>query len=315
MGPTASGKTALAMMLCDVLPCEIISVDSAQVYRGLDIGAAKPSADELKNYPHHMINIREPNEPYSAAEFRHDALEMMHNICLRGHIPLLVGGTMLYFKALMDGLADLPPADQKIRDEISDIAHKKGWGHVRDLLMEVDPETAVRLHANDAQRLQRALEVYKVSGKTLTELQKTQKTTEVFPYHCLNLAIAPKERKVLHQRIELRCNKMFAVGFVDEVKKLHARSNLHLDLPSVRSVGYRQVWEYLDGFLSKDVVMDKCIIATRQLAKRQLTWLRSWPDIHWLDSLSASLLHDALTIINNTAGFNFASIAAKKMGC
>lgn len=304
MGPTASGKTALAMRLCDVLPCEIISVDSAQVYRGLDIGAAKPDLDELARYPHHLIDIRDPGDPYSAAEFRDDALALMQKIVSKGHIPLLVGGTMLYFRALVNGLADLPSADQKVRDEISKVAQEKGWSGVRDLLAAVDPEAAQRLHENDAQRLQRALEVYMVSGKTLTELQKAQNTNELFPYRYVSLAIAPKERKILHDQIALRCHQMFETGFVDEVKCLYVRGDLTMSLPSIRSVGYRQVWEYLEGRLSKDIVIDKCIIATRQLAKRQLTWLRSWPDIHWLDSLSTSLLSDALAFINSADGLN-----------
>ena len=296
MGPTASGKTSLAMAISEKLPCELINVDSAQVYRHMNIGTAKLSPEELQLYPHRLIDIREPDEPYSASEFRKDALAAMQEIFSRGRIPLLVGGTMLYFRVLQEGLADLPASDQHVRDHINQLAEKDGWVGVHRRLLEVDPESAHRLHVNDTQRLQRALEVYLISGKTLSELQR--QACSNMPFLWVNIALHPRSRECLHERIARRCQGMFDAGFIDEVKRLFMRGDLGLELPSMRSVGYRQVWKYLQGDLKEDCLMDQCVIATRQLAKHQLTWLRSWSNIWWLDSLSRTLVSDASSIIN-----------------
>ncbi|WP_281645803.1 tRNA (adenosine(37)-N6)-dimethylallyltransferase MiaA [Parendozoicomonas sp. Alg238-R29] len=296
MGPTASGKTDLAVTLHEQLPCDIISVDSALVYKGMDIGTAKPDAEFLARAPHRLIDIRDPAEAYSAAEFREDALEHMREITARGRIPLLVGGTMLYYKALRDGLADLPAANETVRQEIMNQAEREGWQSVHDRLNGVDPESAARIHPTDPQRLQRALEVFLVSGRTVTELVAEQKRTQL-PFRVLNLAVAPKERSVLHERIAKRFRIMMDAGFINEVEALYGRDDLHPGLPSIRCVGYRQAWSYLDGELSRDDMVDKGIIATRQLAKRQFTWLRSWQDLHWLDSLSANLPDSTMLLV------------------
>ena len=293
MGPTAAGKTDLAVTLHEQLPCDIISVDSALVYKGMDIGTAKPGSELLARAPHRLIDIRDPAETYSAAEFRADALREMKEITARGRIPLLVGGTMLYYKALRDGLADMPAADEAVRQEILDQAESEGWAAVHARLQSVDPESAARIHPTDPQRLQRALEVYLVSGRTVTELVAEQKRTQL-PYRVLNLAVAPQERSILHERIALRFHQMMDAGFIDEVEALYARKDLHPGLPSIRCVGYRQAWSYLDGELSRDEMVDRGIIATRQLAKRQFTWLRSWENLNWFDSLSADLLDSAM---------------------
>ena len=283
MGPTASGKTDLAMALCDELPCELISVDSALVYRGLDIGSAKPSADELARYPHALVDICEPSHAYSAAEFRRDALREMQRIQDSGRIPLLVGGTMLYFKALLEGLADMPAADAAVRAEIALMAEEGGWPAVHAELARVDPESAALIHPNHSQRLSRALEVYRVSGVTMTEWRARQQAVAL-PWHCHQFAIAPSDRLELHRRIELRLQHMFEHGFVDEVRALMARGDLTDDLPAMRAVGYRQVWQHLRGDFDLDTAFEKALIATRQLAKRQMTWLRAWPELCWLDT-------------------------------
>ncbi|ELX8380297.1 tRNA (adenosine(37)-N6)-dimethylallyltransferase MiaA [Providencia vermicola] len=282
MGPTASGKTALAIALRQHLPVEIISVDSALIYRGMDIGTAKPNAEELSQAPHHLIDILDPSLPYSAADFRRDALNVMEEITSQGKIPLLVGGTMLYFKALLEGLSPLPSADPAIRAEIEDIAQQHGWADIHRRLAEVDPVAAARIHPNDPQRLSRALEVYLISGKTLTEM--TQTAGEELPYNVFQFAIAPQDRKILHQRIEQRFHQMLDAGFEEEVRALYNRGDLHVDLPSIRCVGYRQMWSYLAGETDYDEMVYRGICATRQLAKRQITWLRSWENVHWLDS-------------------------------
>ncbi len=282
MGPTASGKTALAMALRKHLPVEIISVDSALVYRGMDIGTAKPTAAELALAPHRLIDIRDPAEVYSAADFCADALQEMQKITKAGHIPLLVGGTMLYFKALIDGLSPLPPANPAVRAEIEQQAAVLGWESVHRQLQQIDPVAALRIHPNDPQRLTRALEVFLVSGKTLTELTKV--SGESLPYRVKQFAIAPASRELLHQRIELRFKQMLQAGFEAEVRALFTRGDLHPDLPSIRCVGYRQMWSYLSGEISYDEMVFRGICATRQLAKRQMTWLRGWQGIHWLDS-------------------------------
>ncbi|WP_154180654.1 tRNA (adenosine(37)-N6)-dimethylallyltransferase MiaA [Vibrio furnissii] len=282
MGPTASGKTDLAIRLRQKFPVEIISVDSALIYKGMDIGTAKPDQHELALAPHRLIDILDPSEAYSAADFRRDALREMNDIVAQGRIPLLVGGTMLYYKALLEGLSPLPAADPEIRQQIEHEAEQHGWLALHDQLRHIDPVSAERIHPNDPQRLSRALEVYRISGKTLTEL--TQTKGEALPFRVKQFAIAPKERAELHRRIELRFEKMVEAGFEEEVKALYARKDLHPDLPSIRCVGYRQMWDYLDGNGRLEDAIFRGICATRQLAKRQITWLRSWDDLTWLDS-------------------------------
>lgn len=282
MGPTASGKTDLAIRLRQKFPVEIISVDSALIYKGMDIGTAKPDQHELALAPHRLIDMLDPSEAYSAADFRCDALREMNDIVAQGRIPLLVGGTMLYYKALLEGLSPLPAADPEIRQQIEHEAEQHGWMALHDQLRHIDPVSAERIHPNDPQRLSRALEVYRISGKTLTEL--TQTKGEALPFRVKQFAIAPKERAELHRRIELRFEKMVEAGFEEEVKALYARKDLHPDLPSIRCVGYRQMWDYLDGNGRLEDAIFRGICATRQLAKRQITWLRSWDDLTWLDS-------------------------------
>ncbi|MCE9884611.1 tRNA (adenosine(37)-N6)-dimethylallyltransferase MiaA [Obesumbacterium proteus] len=282
MGPTASGKTALAMSLRQRFPVELISVDSALIYRGMDIGTAKPTAEELAQAPHRLIDIRDPAESYSAADFRADALREMAAITAEGKIPLLVGGTMLYFKALLEGLSPLPPADPDVRAQIEKQAQELGWETLHRQLQQVDPVSAARIHPNDPQRLSRALEVFLISGKTLTELTKI--SGETLPYNVQQFAIAPATREQLHQRIALRFEQMMAAGFEAEARALFERGDLHTDLPSVRCVGYRQMWSYLEGEIGYDEMVYRGICATRQLAKRQMTWLRGWESVHWLDS-------------------------------
>ncbi|KII78592.1 tRNA (adenosine(37)-N6)-dimethylallyltransferase MiaA [Vibrio renipiscarius] len=294
MGPTASGKTDLAIRLRQKYPIEIISVDSALIYKGMDIGTAKPDANELALAPHRLIDILDPAESYSAADFRRDALREMNDIVAQGKIPLLVGGTMLYYKALLEGLSPLPAADPEIRKQLEQEALTLGWEALHDQLREVDPVSAERIHRNDPQRLSRALEVYRISGKTLTELTKTK--GESLPFNVKQFAIAPKDRAELHRRIELRFEKMMDAGFEQEMKALYAREDLHPDLPSIRCVGYRQMWDYLDGNCTLDDAIFKGVCATRQLAKRQITWLRSWDNLTWLDSEN---IDQALETVSN----------------
>ncbi|BCL68327.1 tRNA dimethylallyltransferase [Vibrio nigripulchritudo] len=282
MGPTASGKTEIAIRLRQKYPVEIISVDSALIYKEMDIGTAKPDEEEQSKAPHRLIDILDPSESYSAADFRRDALSEMNEIVAAGKIPLLVGGTMLYYKALLEGLSPLPAADPAIRQQIEQDALTLGWSALHDQLKDIDPVSAKRIHPNDPQRLSRALEVYKISGKTLTEL--TKKQGDPLPFRVKQFAIAPKERAELHRRIELRFEKMIDAGFEEEVQALYARKDLHPDLPSIRCVGYRQMWDYLDGNCTLDEAVFRGVCATRQLAKRQITWLRSWDDLTWLDS-------------------------------
>ena len=284
MGPTASGKTDLAIALRRRLPVEIISVDSALVYKGMDIGTAKPSQAELAEAPHRLIDILDPGESYSAMNFRADALLEMEEISASGRIPLLVGGTMLYYKALLEGLSPLPSADFKIRAELEEKARQSGWTALHRELLKIDPTVGNRINPNDSQRINRALEVFYITGKTMTELTAHQ--GESLPYEVLQFAVAPQERQVLHARIEQRFHKMMELGFQQEVEKLYARGDLHKELPSVRCVGYRQMWEFLDGDISLDEAVYKGICATRQLAKRQITWLRGWESgVEWFDSL------------------------------
>ncbi|HEI6961011.1 tRNA (adenosine(37)-N6)-dimethylallyltransferase MiaA [Yersinia enterocolitica] len=282
MGPTASGKTALSIALRQRLPVELVSVDSALIYRGMDIGTAKPSAEELALAPHRLIDIRDPAESYSAADFRKDALKEMADITAAGRIPLLVGGTMLYFKALLDGLSPLPSADPQVRQRIEQQAAELGWEALHQQLAEIDPVAAARIHPNDPQRLSRALEVFFISGKTLTELTKI--SGETLPYRVHQFAIAPVSRELLHQRIELRFHQMLDAGFETEARALFDRGDLHTDMPAIRCVGYRQMWSYLSGEIDYDEMFYRGICATRQLAKRQMTWLRGWGSVQWLDS-------------------------------
>jgi tRNA dimethylallyltransferase len=280
MGPTASGKTALAMELYDTLPCDIISVDSALVFRGMDIGTAKPTAEELAKYPHRLINLKDPSESYSAAEFCQDALAEIAKIRANNRIPLLVGGTMMYFKSLIDGISPLPEANTEIRQTIENEANEHGWDHIHAQLKLIDPISAERIHPNDPQRLTRAIEVFRLTGNTLTQL--TEIKGDSVSGDVLQFAIAPKERKDLHARIELRFEQMIAQNFENEVVQLKARADLHENLPAIRCVGYRQMWQHLNGDYDHDEMLFKGICATRQLAKRQLTWLRNWPNLQWL---------------------------------
>ena len=301
MGPTASGKTDLAIQLRQQLPVEVISVDSALIYRGMDIGTAKPSKAELALAPHRLIDICDPAESYSAANFRTDALREMQEISAQGKIPLLVGGTMLYYKALLEGLSPLPSADEKVRSEIEAKAALIGWGGLHQELSKIDPISAQRINPNDSQRINRALEVFYLTGKTLTEL--TAQKGEALPYDILQFAIAPEQREVLHLRIEQRFHKMIELGFQQEVEKLYRRPDLNENLPSIRCVGYRQMWEYLRGDYDHDEMVFRGICATRQLAKRQITWLRGWTSpIQWLDSLQPTqALEKVLTSVSAKA--------------
>ena len=295
MGPTASGKTELAIRLAEQYQCELISVDSALVYRGMDIGTAKPSADELARAPHRLIDIRDPAEPYSAADFRADALQAMAEITAAGKTPVLVGGTMLYFKALLDGLSELPAADPAVRAQIAAQADAEGWAALHQELQQIDPVSAARIHPNDPQRLSRAIEVYRLSGLSMTEHSQQQKQAKP-AYRFCQFAIAPADRSVLHERIEQRFRLMLAAGFEQEVRQLMDRGDLHAELPSIRSVGYRQMWSYLAGEVDYDEMVFRGIVATRQLAKRQMTWLRGWPELHELDTHSATKLTELLAI-------------------
>ncbi|MDN6297100.1 MAG: tRNA (adenosine(37)-N6)-dimethylallyltransferase MiaA [Halomonas sp.] len=299
MGPTAAGKTDAAIALHERLGCEIISVDSAMVYRGLDIGSAKPGADELARAPHRLIDIRDPADPYSAADFRHDALEQMREITARGKTPLLTGGTMLYYKQLIDGVANLPASNPVIRAQLQEQQAQEGLSALHHRLAEVDAVSAQRIHPNDPQRILRALEVFEASGRTLTDLWAEQQS-ETFPWQVLSIALAPAERSVLHERIALRFGAMLDEGLIDEVAALKKRSDLNADLPSMKSVGYRQVWEYLEGGFDRQALLARGIIATRQLAKRQLTWLRRWNDLHWVDTLSPRALDNVLMLVEKS---------------
>ncbi len=285
MGPTASGKTALAMRLARELPCEIISVDSAQVYKGMDIGTAKPGAALLNEAPHHLIDVIEPHERYSAARFRDDALALMREITERDRIPLLVGGTMLYFQALTDGLNELPEADPMIRLMIDTMAGEQGWPAVHARLARVDPETAARLEPNDAQRVQRALEIYYLTNKPLSELLKKPRYV-YFPYSPIRVSLVPGDREVLHTRIAQRFEAMLEAGLVAELKTLREEYALEAGMPSMRCVGYRQAWDHLEGRIDAAALREQGIAATRQLAKRQLTWLRAMEGVTEFDCLT-----------------------------
>lgn len=289
MGPTASGKTGVAVELMQTLPVEIISVDSALVYRDMNIGTAKPDAAMLALAPHHLIDIIDPTDAYSAAAFRIDALRLMGEITARGNIPLLVGGTMLYFKALREGLSQLPVADPAVRAELDAVIAQHGIAYLHSQLAAVDAETAARLSPNDTQRIQRAMEIYRLTGTTMSALFKLQTENAVLPYQITSIALIPSERSVLHQRIATRFHQMVEQGLLDELRDLRNKYELTPELPSMRCVGYRQAWQYQEGEISKPEFVETGIIATRQLAKRQLTWLRSMPENVEIDCLSAGL--------------------------
>ena len=313
MGPTASGKTAFALELAERFDGEIVSVDSALVYRGLDIGAAKPTRTERARVPHHLIDVREPWQPYSAAEFAEDARRAIDGILARGKLPILAGGTGLYLRALLHGLADMPEADEAVRAGIASDAEARGWVALHAELAQVDPEAAARIHATDAQRIQRALEVFRLSGKPISAWQREARG-ERLPAKVLKLVLAPRDRATLHARIEARFDAMLAAGFLDEVRALRDMPQLAshpqpLDLPALRAVGYRQAWEYLSAVPSPstgeggrrpgegdgafDEFRSRAIFATRQLAKRQLTWLRGETDAPWLDPATQRTQLDA----------------------
>ncbi|NKB35064.1 MAG: tRNA (adenosine(37)-N6)-dimethylallyltransferase MiaA [Pseudomonadales bacterium] len=306
MGPTSSGKTGMAVELVQRFPFEIINVDSAQVYRGMDIGTGKPDKATLSTAPHRLIDIKDPSEAYSASDFREDAIQEIGNVLTLGKTPLLVGGTMLYFKVLRDGLAAMPHADAEIRSEIETLAKEKGWEEVHQKLAQVDPDSAQRIHPNDPQRLQRALEIYLVSGKTMSqfhaeEQEKKGKEGVALPFNLHYFAIQPEDRDVLHKQIAHRFMQMLEDGLLKEVSILYQREDLHEMLPSIKSVGYRQVWQHLAGELSYDAMVEKSIIATRQLAKRQLTWLRSWENLRSLRDPSGKSIDTVLKYVESTA--------------
>lgn len=284
-GPTAAGKSASTLAIAQRWPVEVVVMDSATIYRGMDIGTAKPSAQEQAAVPHHLLDIRDPAQAYSAAEFERDARQAIDAIAARGRLPLLSGGTLMYYKALREGLNDLPGADPEVRAAIDAQAQAQGWPALHAELAGFDPETAARLAPNDSQRLQRAIEVYRVSGRPLSQWLKTASNRPA-PYRFATIALEPSNRLVLHERIAHRYEMMLGQGLLDEVRALHARGDLHTGMPSVRCVGYRQLWDYLDGQTSLDEAVTRAIAATRQLAKRQLTWLRSIPERHVVDCLA-----------------------------
>ena len=281
MGPTASGKTDLAIALRKHLPVDLISVDSAQVYRQLDIGSAKPDATTLTEHPHRLIDIRDPAEAYSVAEFLKDATEQMAEITAAGRIPLLVGGSMLYFKILLEGLSDLPEANQGVRDQIQQRADEFGWPSLYEELKQIDPQTAAKIHPNHSQRIQRALEVYQLTGMSMSHLQAATSNNGVLDYYSVvQFSLTFDDRALLHRRIEQRFEQMMSSGLLAEVVGLYEREDLNTDLPSMRAAGYQQIWQHLDGQCTLEEAVERSIVASRQLAKRQITWLRNWPNAH-----------------------------------
>ena len=298
MGATATGKTDLAVKLAEQLPCDLISVDSALIYRGMDLGTAKPDAELLARAPHRLIDIRDPAESYSAAEFRRDALAEISAIHQNGRIPLLVGGTMLYFKALLEGLAELPKADPEVRQRLLDQAGAEGWDALHRRLEQVDPVSAQRIHPNDPQRLQRALEVYELTGQTLTDLWQQQQDA-VLSFTPLQLNLQVSDRALLHRRIEQRFQAMLEAGFEQEVRALYQRGDLNPAMPSIRCVGYRQMWAYIEGESSHEAMVERGIITTRQLAKRQMTWLRSWRDAQRIDACDVNIISNTLKLVDD----------------
>jgi len=305
MGPTASGKSALAATLAGHFPVEIISVDSAQIYRGMDIGTAKPSVAERRSVPHHLIDIVDPTGSYSAAQFRSDAVRLISEITARGRIPLLVGGTMLYFKALREGLSELPESDAAVRARIDAEAAERGWPALHAELAKIDAPTAARLKPSDSQRIQRALEIYRVAGKPMSQL--LGRTKSALPFRLLELALVPSDRAELHRRIESRFDAMLERGLVEELRALRERHTLRPGLPSMRCVGYRQAWQHLEGEFGRDELRDRGIFATRQLAKRQLTWLRAMKAVRSFDCLAEDLDAEALDYVRRD--INRASLA------
>ncbi|SAL64113.1 tRNA delta(2)-isopentenylpyrophosphate transferase [Caballeronia arvi] len=303
LGPTASGKTAAALAFAARHPVEIVSVDSALVYREMDIGTAKPSAEERAAAPHHLVDIIDPADTYSAAQFRADALRLVGEIVARGKVPLLVGGTMLYYKALTQGLNDLPSADADVRAALDADAERDGWPALHARLAVVDPQTAARLAPTDSQRIQRALEIFMLSGKPMSALLAAPRSQDAdTPYRFVPVALEPSDRAVLHKRIEARFDAMLAHGFIDEVRALRARGDLNLSMPSMRCVGYRQAWEYLDGAFAYDEMRDKGVFATRQLCKRQLTWLRAMPERIVVDCCAGDATERAVEAVERAAG-------------
>ncbi len=298
MGPTAAGKTDLAAMLVEKFPFEVVSVDSAQVYRGMNVGTSKPDKAFLEKVPHRLIDLCDPSEPYSAAQFRSDALQAIEEIYSNGKVPLLVGGTMLYFRALERGLSQLPGADSRVREMLEARAAQIGWGAMHERLAAVDSVASQRIHPNDPQRIQRALEVYEITGVTLTEHYAKQ-SGQAFPWPVCKIVVTPSDRAVLRQRIKQRFYEMLELGLVDEVRALYEREDLNAGLPALRSVGYRQVWQYLEGNMSYDDMVEAGITATRQLAKRQITWLRSEKNTTWFDSMSGDLEKNVLQFVGN----------------
>lgn len=296
MGPTTSGKTALAVELCQKLPFEIISVDSAMVYRGMDIGTAKPGAEILQIAPHRLIDVCEVTEVYSAGRFRQDAQNAIEDIHNLGKIPLLVGGTGLYFRALEQGISDLPPADPVIRERLECEAKEIGWQALHKRLAGIDAESADRIHPNDPQRIQRALEVFEIKGKTLTDLF-TEGRQPALPYRVRKIIVAPAERSIIHERAKYRFIQMIELGFIDEVREFYERGDVKASQPCMRMVGYRQIWRFLDGLIGHEEMLEQAIAATRQLAKRQLTWLRSERNTIWLDSSKQDILDKTLKYI------------------
>lgn len=299
MGPTASGKTDLAIQLCESYPFEIISVDSAMVYRHMDIGTAKPSQAILQKIPHHLIDIIEPADTYSAADFCADAEKAVEDITSRGKLPLLVGGTMLYFKALQEGLTDLPSADPKIREQILQEATVNGWQSLHETLKKVDPGSAERIHPNDPQRIERALEVYYLTGKSLTDHFAQRRQFCAGHYSFISIGLFPENREYLHQRIETRFNQMLSAGWIEEVEQLISRQQLNFSDPAMKMVGYRQIGCYLRGEMDQKTMFNQSIVATRQLAKRQMTWLRHWPSITLLDPWKTSSLDKINSMITS----------------
>ena len=293
MGPTASGKTSLGVQLAKSLNGEIVSVDSALVYRGMDIGTAKPDEAERQGIKHHLIDILDPSEVFSAGQFREQTLRLIQDIHGRGKTPLLVGGTMLYFHVLLNGMAKLPDADEKIRGQIDHQAQHEGWDSLHMRLKEVDPVAANRIHPNDSQRIQRALEVFLVSGKSQTNWLKEQRE-QPMPFEAIKFVIAPADRSKLHAKIALRMDLMLDNGFLDEVRELFNRGDLQPSLPAIRSVGYRQAWSHLEGEYDVETFRDKAIIATRRLAKRQFTWLRQQSETTWLEMGDKSAIKQIL---------------------
>ena len=291
LGPTASGKTALALHLADHFPVEIVSVDSALVYRDMNIGTAKPDAETLRQYPHHLIDLIDPTDAYSAARFRSDALQAMSHISARGNIPLLVGGTMLYVKALLDGLSTLPAADAEVRETLAARAQQVGWPAMHAELSRIDPMSAARLKSTDAQRIQRALEVFAITGSPLSALQTRATIVNHFPYRTLQIGLVAEQRAQLHERIATRFDAMLKAGLIEELRSLRTRYELSAELPSMRCVGYRQAWAFLDGEIDEKTLRETGVAATRQLAKRQLTWLRSMPHVEPVDCLRTDLQH------------------------